>query len=201
MTRRRALLPVFTVAGAALVTACGTQSIQLGSKQQQLQSQNPGEAAQVRHGATLFRQRCSGCHTLQAAGTQGSATEPPSAAHQRAQLQRSQEQYEQVALRDPQRRVLRRDHAAEHRGRRGRGRRATFLAEYAGKDGQGPSGPRRRASRGLRTTGGHQCRAAPHVLDLKQCARPRRRARGAGPPRRRRGRWTRSSSWTPAGAS
>jgi mono/diheme cytochrome c family protein len=74
MTRRRALIPAFTVAGAALVTACGTQGLELGSNQQQLKSQNPGEAAQVRHGGTLFQQRCSGCHTLQAAGTHGSAT-------------------------------------------------------------------------------------------------------------------------------
>jgi cytochrome c len=74
MTRRRALIPVFTVAGAALVTACGTQGVDLGSKQQKLEMQNPAEAAQVRHGATLFRQRCAGCHTLQAAGTHGSAT-------------------------------------------------------------------------------------------------------------------------------
>ena len=74
MTRRRALIPVFTVAGAALVTACGTQGIQLGSKQQQLEAQNKAEAGQVQHGAALFQQRCSGCHTLKAAGTHGSAT-------------------------------------------------------------------------------------------------------------------------------
>ncbi|HEV7461309.1 MAG TPA: c-type cytochrome [Solirubrobacteraceae bacterium] len=74
MTRRRALIPVLTVAGAAFVTACGSQGINLGSKEQQLKAQNPAEAAQVRHGATLFQQRCSGCHTLQAAGTHGSAT-------------------------------------------------------------------------------------------------------------------------------
>ena len=74
MTRRRALIPVFTVAGAALVTACGTQGIELGSKQQQLEAQNKAEAGQVQHGASLFQQRCSGCHTLQAAGTHGSAT-------------------------------------------------------------------------------------------------------------------------------
>ena len=74
MTRRRALIPVLTVAGAALVTACGTQGVDLGSKQQKLQAQNAPEASQVKHGATLFQQRCSGCHTLQAAGTHGSAT-------------------------------------------------------------------------------------------------------------------------------
>jgi mono/diheme cytochrome c family protein len=73
MTRRRALIPVLTVAGAAFVTACGSQGIELGSKEQQLKAQNPAEAAQVRHGAALFQQRCSGCHTLQAAGTHGSA--------------------------------------------------------------------------------------------------------------------------------
>jgi len=74
MTRRRALITVFTVAGAALVTACGTQGVDLGSKQQTLRAQNAGAAAQVKHGATLFQQRCSGCHTLAAAGTHGSAT-------------------------------------------------------------------------------------------------------------------------------
>ncbi|MDX6674919.1 MAG: hypothetical protein QOH11_2337, partial [Solirubrobacteraceae bacterium] len=47
MTRRRALIPVFTVAGAALVTACGTQGVDLGSKQQKLQAQSPAEASQV----------------------------------------------------------------------------------------------------------------------------------------------------------
>ena len=74
MTRRRALIPVFTVAGAALVTACGTQGIDLGKQQQKLKAQNAAEAAQVHHGAVLFTQRCSGCHTLKAAGTHGSAT-------------------------------------------------------------------------------------------------------------------------------
>jgi mono/diheme cytochrome c family protein len=77
MTRRRALIPVLTVAGAAFVTACGSQGINLGSKEKQLAESGPigtAEAAQIRHGAVLFSQRCSGCHTLKAAGTHGSAT-------------------------------------------------------------------------------------------------------------------------------
>ena len=82
MPRRRALIPVLTVAGAALVTACGTQGVDLGSKQQTLRAQNAGAAAQVKHGATLFQQRCSGCHTLQAAGTHGSGL-PKGAFHVR----------------------------------------------------------------------------------------------------------------------
>jgi mono/diheme cytochrome c family protein len=59
MPRSRLLL----AAGLALaVTACGQAGISLSSD-------NPNYA-----GAVLFTQRCSGCHTLGVAGTQGSAT-------------------------------------------------------------------------------------------------------------------------------
>jgi cytochrome c551 len=62
MTRaRRVLLTVTALAAAAGgVVACGEEGIDVSSNQQ--------SAAQ------LFNERCSGCHTLSAAGTQGSAT-------------------------------------------------------------------------------------------------------------------------------
>jgi hypothetical protein len=47
---------------AVVVTACGTQGISV-----------PKAQAPVFHGAVLFSQRCSGCHTLSYAGTHGSA--------------------------------------------------------------------------------------------------------------------------------
>jgi mono/diheme cytochrome c family protein len=50
------------VACAAALGACGSQGIQLAST-------NP-----YRHGAVLFRDHCSGCHTLSVVGAQGSAT-------------------------------------------------------------------------------------------------------------------------------
>jgi mono/diheme cytochrome c family protein len=59
MSRRR-LLPLAAV--LLLLAACGSQGISLSSS-------NPNYA-----GAVLFTQRCSGCHTLGVAGTQGSAT-------------------------------------------------------------------------------------------------------------------------------
>jgi mono/diheme cytochrome c family protein len=51
------------IAVAALATAvgCGTQGIQVA------------EDDPLYEGAQLFAERCSGCHTLSAAGTQGSA--------------------------------------------------------------------------------------------------------------------------------
>jgi mono/diheme cytochrome c family protein len=59
---RRALIPLLAL--AALASAgCGSQGINLDS----------GENATVKRGAVLFQDRCSGCHTLEAAGTQGSA--------------------------------------------------------------------------------------------------------------------------------
>jgi mono/diheme cytochrome c family protein len=60
MPRRRLLLLAVAVAVAA--AACGEQGISLSSS-------NPNY-----EGAVLFTQRCSGCHTLGVAGTQGSAT-------------------------------------------------------------------------------------------------------------------------------
>ena len=49
-----------TVAAAG----CGTQGIEVSKT----------DPASIQTGAELFAQRCSGCHTLSAAGTQGSGT-------------------------------------------------------------------------------------------------------------------------------
>ena len=53
----------FLIAVATLATAvgCGTQGIQVA------------EDDPLHEGAQLFAERCSGCHTLSAAGTQGTA--------------------------------------------------------------------------------------------------------------------------------
>src|SRR5919205_4426113 len=67
MTRRRPLLVLVLVAAAAGITACGKQGIELTAKR--------GDTPDVKRGAELFAARCSGCHTLTAAGTQGSATQ------------------------------------------------------------------------------------------------------------------------------
>ena len=63
-TRRRVLAAVCIVAAGLVATACGSEGISL----------KPGASAQVNQGATLFAARCAGCHTLDAAGTQGGAT-------------------------------------------------------------------------------------------------------------------------------
>jgi mono/diheme cytochrome c family protein len=66
MSRRaRSSLLALAVAAAALgAGGCGEQRIQLAGS-------DPDYA-----GAKTFQQRCSGCHTLSVAGTQGSATIP-----------------------------------------------------------------------------------------------------------------------------
>jgi mono/diheme cytochrome c family protein len=60
----RRLFLVLAVAGSALVASCGEQGIELASS-------NPDY-----EGASIFQQRCGACHTIAAAGTQGSATNP-----------------------------------------------------------------------------------------------------------------------------
>jgi mono/diheme cytochrome c family protein len=47
---------------AAVLVACGSQSVQVA------------EDSPYHQGAEIFSQRCSGCHTLAAAGSEGSAT-------------------------------------------------------------------------------------------------------------------------------
>jgi mono/diheme cytochrome c family protein len=67
MTRRRAAITtVSLVAVAAGLTACGEHGIELSAKK--------ANSANVKRGAQLFAERCSGCHTLSAAGTEGSTT-------------------------------------------------------------------------------------------------------------------------------
>jgi mono/diheme cytochrome c family protein len=57
----RGALLLIAVAAVAAATGCGTQGIQVPSN-------DPTHA-----GAEIFAQRCSGCHTLTPAGTEGSA--------------------------------------------------------------------------------------------------------------------------------
>jgi mono/diheme cytochrome c family protein len=58
---RRLGLSTAAIAAALALGACGTEGIQLSEG-------DPGY-----EGAVLFAERCSGCHTLEAAGAQGSA--------------------------------------------------------------------------------------------------------------------------------
>lgn len=56
-------LPIAAVVlAAAAVSGCGTSGVEVP------------ESDATRDGAVLFAQRCSGCHTLKPAGTQGSGT-------------------------------------------------------------------------------------------------------------------------------
>jgi mono/diheme cytochrome c family protein len=57
----RGALLLIAVAAVAAATGCGTQGVQVPSD-------DPTHA-----GAEIFAQRCSGCHTLTPAGTEGSA--------------------------------------------------------------------------------------------------------------------------------
>jgi mono/diheme cytochrome c family protein len=69
MTRRRLRIlavPAAAVLAAAGLVACGAQGIDLDA----------GATEQERRGAEIFQQRCAGCHTLAAAGSQGSAVAP-----------------------------------------------------------------------------------------------------------------------------
>jgi mono/diheme cytochrome c family protein len=66
MIRRRPLVVSLLVLAGAGITACGKEGIHLTAQK--------GDSPQIKHGAQVFAARCGGCHTLGAAGTQGSAT-------------------------------------------------------------------------------------------------------------------------------
>ena len=68
MSRRRPFTILAVVGAAAAVTACGSKGITLDK------GQVGPQASAIKQGAQIFAARCGGCHTLDAAGTQGSAT-------------------------------------------------------------------------------------------------------------------------------
>jgi mono/diheme cytochrome c family protein len=81
---RGVLVLIAVAAAAAVLAACGSESVDVGDDASQ----------DVSEGAELFSERCSGCHTLKAAGTQGTGNRS-----QRAQgpnLDQRKESYEDV---------------------------------------------------------------------------------------------------------
>jgi len=115
------------VAFAIAVTALALATTGCGSEGQQVDSR----------GATLFAERCAGCHTLEAAGTEGSNPEERVAG---PNLNQRRETKDQVlyAIRNggfsgaimPQNIVVGEDAEAV----------AEFVAEHAGKSAEGPPG-------------------------------------------------------------
>jgi mono/diheme cytochrome c family protein len=59
----RGTFAAISLAAVAILAGCGTQGVDVDD------DEDPG----ITRGANLFAQRCSGCHTLKAAGTQGTA--------------------------------------------------------------------------------------------------------------------------------
>ncbi len=62
MGRRRLATAAALVVTAGAAVACGSQGIS---------SEISSQPKNIQHGAQLFSERCSGCHTLGVAGTQG----------------------------------------------------------------------------------------------------------------------------------
>ena len=115
------------LAAALALGACGTEGVEVADD-------DPAH-----EGAVLFAERCAGCHTLDAAGAEGSANR--ALRNQGPNLDERDRDARGRALRDPQRRLLRRDHAAEHRRRRrGRGGRRVRRRER-GHRGRPPATP------------------------------------------------------------
>jgi mono/diheme cytochrome c family protein len=61
--RVRGAALLIAIVGTAAAVGCGSEGVDVSED----------DSAAVKEGAELFAERCSGCHTLSAAGTQGSA--------------------------------------------------------------------------------------------------------------------------------
>jgi mono/diheme cytochrome c family protein len=130
--RRRLMLGPAVAAAAAGLVACGSQGISVPEN----------ESAQVKEGAEIFAQRCGGCHTLAAAGTDGSAVDPNDRELKDGpNFNQRKEEYDQVlyAIRNggfssgpmPQNIVVGKEAEAV----------ARFLEKYSGKEADTPPSP------------------------------------------------------------
>jgi mono/diheme cytochrome c family protein len=61
--KRRVPILIAAIVSTVVLSACGSHGVQVTH-----------DSAAVNQGAQLFASHCSGCHTLSAAGTEGSAT-------------------------------------------------------------------------------------------------------------------------------
>jgi mono/diheme cytochrome c family protein len=122
VSRPRPLLSVIAlVAVAALAAACGSQGVKKNDR-----------------GAKLFAERCGGCHTLEAAGTQGSVGERVTGPN--LNFRKETKQSVLYAIRNggfsgaimPQNIVVGKDAQDV----------AKFVARYAGSKSKGPPSPR-----------------------------------------------------------
>jgi len=124
---RGTLALISLAVAAAIVAGCGTEGIQVPDN-------DP-----LHEGALIFSERCSGCHTLTPAGTQGTANR--SQRTQGPNLDQRPETFDDVifAIRNggfsgaimPQNIVVGQD----------ADKVARFVAQYAGQDAEGSSGP------------------------------------------------------------
>src|SRR5687767_12824684 len=64
MTLRRLRLLALPALAAAALSGCGTEKIEFDSAEEQ----------NIREGGLIFNDKCSGCHALSSAATEGSAT-------------------------------------------------------------------------------------------------------------------------------
>ncbi len=69
--QRRVLTTLTALAATLVLASCGSESVQTNIKDGPLKGETD---PQVLRGAELFAERCSGCHTLSVAGTQGGAS-------------------------------------------------------------------------------------------------------------------------------
>jgi hypothetical protein len=69
--QRRALTTLGALAGTLVLASCGSQSVKTSVDNGPLKNEKDPT---VLRGANLFAERCSGCHTLAVAGTQGGAS-------------------------------------------------------------------------------------------------------------------------------
>jgi mono/diheme cytochrome c family protein len=127
--RPRALICVSLLASAVALGACGGKE----------GVSTPGATADEHAGGVIFAERCSGCHTLAAAGTQGSGNR--GLRNQGPNFDQRKEQFADIlfAIRNggfsgaimPQNIVV----------GKGAEQVAAFLAKYSGKDAKRPPRP------------------------------------------------------------